>query len=98
MTGKQRAYVRSFANRLKPTHQIGKNGLTDSCIATIDEQLEANELVKINILNNCEYDKKTIAGELQKILKCEIIQVIGSKIVLYRQSSKEENRKITIPY
>ena len=57
LTGKQKRFLRSKANHLQPLIQIGKNGLTDAVINQIEEALEAKELIKVNILQNCDEDK-----------------------------------------
>lgn len=97
ITTKQRAYLRSLANTLKPTHQIGKNGITDGVIAELDEALEAHEIMKITVLESAMLDGKECARELAERLNAEIIQVIGFKIVIYRRASKDEDVKIVIP-
>ena len=98
INSKQRAYLRSLANTIKPTEQIGKSGITDALIAQLDESLEAHELLKINVLETAFISGKECAGILAEALGAEIVQVIGFKIVLYRQASKEEKRKIEIPF
>jgi len=97
ITTKQRAYLRSLANTLKPTHQIGKNGVTDGVIAELNEALEVHEIMKITVLESAMLDGKECARELAEKLGAEIVQVIGFKVVLYRKASKEENVKIVIP-
>ena len=64
LTGKQKRFLRSKAHHLQPLFQIGKNGLTESVIDQIEEALEAKELIKVNILQNCGEDKKEIAAKL----------------------------------
>ena len=67
LTGKQKRFLRSEANQLQPLIQIGKNGLTESVIELIEEALEAKELIKVSILQNCGEDKDEIAGNLQNV-------------------------------
>ena len=97
ITSKQRAYLRSMANTLKPTHQIGKNGVTDSVIAELNEALEAHELIKITLLESAMMSSKECAAELAEGLGAEIVGVIGFKITIYRRASKDENVKIELP-
>ena len=97
ITSKQRAYLRSMANTLKPTHQIGKNGVTDSVIAELDDALEAHEIVKITLLESAMMTGKECAAELAERLGAEIVAVIGFKITIYRRASKDENVKIELP-
>ena len=50
ITTKQRAYLRSLANTIEPTTQIGKFGIGDTVVDTVSKALEAHELVKLTIL------------------------------------------------
>ncbi len=95
LTGKQRSYLKSIANGIKPITQIGKNGITDSFISQLNDALEARELVKINILENNSLDTKETANEIVAITHSEFVQAIGNKIVLYRKS--RENPQIELP-
>jgi len=94
LTGKQRSYLKSLANKLETIMQIGKNGLTDDVLKSIDEALEARELVKINLLNNSLLDTKETALEICSKLNAEYVQSLGNKIVIYRES---EEKTIEIP-
>lgn len=97
ITTKQRAYLRSLANSIEPTTQLGKFGIGDNVIKTVSLALEAHELVKLTVLETAPLSPKEVMVELQEKLGCEAVQVIGRKVVIYRQSSKEENRKIILP-
>lgn len=97
ITTKQRAYLRSLANTIEPTTQIGKLGIGENVIKTVSAALEAHELVKLTILETCPSNPKEAMAELCEALGCEAVQVIGRKVVVYRRSSKEENRKIVLP-
>lgn len=88
MTGKERAHFRSMANTLQPIFQIGKNGVSDNSIKQIDDALEARELIKITVLETSGEDVREIAHEIAGEVNAEVIQVIGSKFVLYRKSKK----------
>ncbi len=95
MTSKQRAYLKGLASNLQPVYRIGKSSITPEVTKGIDEVLETRELVKINVLNNCADDIRDIANILESRTRSQIVQVIGNKIVLYRES--KENKKINIP-
>ncbi|MFJ7933588.1 ribosome assembly RNA-binding protein YhbY [Sporosarcina sp. NPDC096371] len=95
LTGKQKRFLRSNANQLQPLVHIGKSGLTQSVINQIDEALEAKELIKVTILQNCEEDKNDIAVKLDEQVGIEVVQVIGSIIVLYKES--KEKKRIELP-
>lgn len=96
MTSKQRAYLKGLAMNIDPILQIGKASLTDEIIYAIMEVLEARELVKISILKNCLDDPKIIADTIAKYTRSEVVQVIGKKIILYKQADIPEKRKIIL--
>ena len=89
--------MRSLANTIEPTTQIGKFGIGDTVIETVSKALEAHELIKLTVLETCPESPKEAMVSLCERLGCEAVQVIGRKVVIYRQSSKEENRKIVLP-
>ncbi len=89
MTTKERAKLRSIAMTMQPTTHIGKNGLTDEVVIQITEQLQAHELIKINVLKNCDYTAKEIANDIAESAGAEVVQVLGNKITLYKVSTKD---------
>ena len=95
LTNKQKSFLRSEANRLQPFVHIGKSGLTESVITQIEEALEAKELIKVTILQNCDQDKNEIAAKLEEQVGIEVVQVIGKIIVLYKESV--EKKRIELP-
>lgn len=95
MTSKQRAYLKGLAMTMDPIFQIGKSSLTPEFTKGIEEALEARELIKISVLKNCLDDPKEIAATLAEHTRSEVVQVIGKKIVLYRES--KEKKKIELP-
>lgn len=95
LTNKQRAYLKGLANSLNPVFQVGKNGVVPSVTEAVDDCLEANELIKISVLNNCDEPVRDIAEQLGGRTRSEVVQVIGKKIVLYRES--KNNKKIELP-
>jgi len=95
MTGKQRAYLRKLANTIEPVFQIGKAGVTPAVTTAIDQVLEAQELIKINVLKNCPYEVSDVCRMVSERAHGELIQVIGRKGVLYRPS--KENPVIELP-
>lgn len=88
MTGKERAKLKSIAQNLKDTFQIGKEGISTEFINQIDDYLEKNEIVKIRVLNNSSEDVKEAQAFLMEELNCEFVQQIGSIFVIYRESLK----------
>ena len=85
MTSKQRAYLRSLAMTMDPIFQIGKSSLTPEFTTAISEALEARELIKISVLQNCMDDPKELAQILAERPRSQVVQVIGKKIVLYKE-------------
>lgn len=94
ISSKQRAKLRSMANKISPTIMIGKGGVTDNLINQLGIELETRELVKGKILKSAELDAKTICNQLAKKLRAQPVQAIGSKFVLYRES--RENKQIEL--
>ena len=97
MTTKQRAYLKGLAMNLDPIFQIGKSSVTPELTAAVAEALEARELIKLSILKNCLDDGREIAAILAERTRSEVVQVIGKKIVLYKQAKDEKKRKIELP-
>jgi RNA-binding protein len=95
MTTKQRAYLKSMAMTMDPIYQIGKSSLTPEITDGIAEALEARELIKINVLKSCLDDINVLAHTLAERTRSELVQVIGRKIVLYKES--KEKKKIVLP-
>lgn len=80
----------------EPILQIGKSSLTPEFTQSVSEALEARELIKISVLQNCLDDPKSIAQTLAERTNSEVVQVIGKKIVLYREGKKDK-KKILLP-
>lgn len=100
MTSKQRAYLKGLAMTMEPVFQIGKNSLTPENTAAIDEALAARELIKISVLQNCMDDPRELAQIVSERTHSQVVQVIGKKIVLYREGKdekKNEKKKIVLP-
>lgn len=96
MTSKQRAYLKGLAMNLDPILQLGKSALTPEFTASAAEALEARELIKISVLQNCMDDPKSMAQMLAERTGAQVVQVIGKKIVLYKEGKKEK-KKIELP-
>lgn len=96
MTGKQRAYLKSLAMTMEPIFQIGKSSLTPELTAAVAEALEARELIKISVLQNCMDDPNELAAMVAERTHAQVIQVIGKKIVLYKEG-KDNRKKIELP-
>ena len=96
MTSKQRSYLKSLAMNTEPILQIGKSSLTPEFTASVAQALEARELIKISVLQNCLDDPKEMAQMLSERTGSQVVQVIGRKIVLYKEGQKDR-KKIKLP-
>ncbi len=96
MTSRQRAWLISLASKEKTILQIGKGGITPELTANVDEALAARELIKIGIGQNCLEDHREMASVLSERTQSEVVQLIGRKIVLYREGTGKK-KKILLP-
>lgn len=95
MTSKQRAYLKGLASTMDPVFQIGKASLTPEITEAVAEVFNTHELIKIAVLKNCFDDPKQMAQILSERTKSEVVQVIGKKIVLYKEN--KDHKKIFLP-
>ena len=96
MTSKQRSYLKSLAVNLDTIFQVGKGGITDELCAQLLNALNARELIKIKTLENSPLSAKEASNKIAEEIGAEVVQVIGTKIVLFRVSDNEKNRKIDL--
>ncbi len=97
MTSKQRAYLKSLASSLDSIFEVGKAGITPELRDAVSDALRARELIKISVLKSCDTDVKLLAETLAERTKSQVVQVIGRKIILYKQAKEEKDRKIILP-
>ena len=95
MTSKQRSYLKSLANSLDPIIQIGKSSLTPEVTQAVSEAFNTRELIKLAVLKNCADDPRAIAEMLAERTHSQVVQVIGKKIILYKES--KDHKKIVLP-
>ena len=86
LTSKQRAYLRGLATNESAIMQIGKGGISENLIKTVSDALEARELIKMSVLENCDETPKETANALAAAVSADVVGVIGRKIILYRES------------
>ena len=96
LTSKQRSHLRGMASTINPIFQIGKASMNPGLTQAVSEALDARELIKISVLNNCMDDPRELAETLAQRTRSEVVQVIGKKIVLYREG-KDDKKKIILP-
>ena len=92
LTSKQRAQLRAMANGLEPVVHIGKNGIGDDLVKQADDALDARELIKCRVLENCELTAREACDELSERTRSEQVQVIGTKFVLYRETHRKDKK------
>ena len=95
MTSKERAYLMSLAHNLDTILHVGKGSVTPEMTTAVEEAINKRELIKINVLKNCADDPKTIGQIIAERTHSQLVQVIGRKIVLYKEN--KDNPKITFP-
>lgn len=94
LNSKQRAALRSMAAQIQPIMQIGKGGVSENLAKTVSDALEARELIKLSVLENCDYTTRDIAEELAEATESEVVAVIGRRVVLYRESKTKKKIEV----
>ena len=96
LTSKQRAQLRGMASQIDTIVQVGKDGIGENLIKQVNDALEARELIKGHVLENSMLTAREAAEELKVAARCEVVQVIGNKFVLYRMQHDKSRRKIEL--
>ncbi|EPT65470.1 TPA: ribosome assembly RNA-binding protein YhbY [Streptococcus agalactiae] len=96
LTSKQRAFLKSEAHSMKPIIQIGKNGLNDQIKTSVRNALDARELIKVTLLQNTDEGIHDVAEVLEDEIGCDTVLKIGRILILYKESARKENRKISV--
>ena len=96
ITQKQRQFLRKSAHDLKPVVQIGKQGVGDATIMSVDQVLVTHELIKIKF-NDFQAEKQQLAEEIAERTYSTLVSIIGNTAILYRQSPNPELRKVVLP-
>jgi len=94
ITSKQRAKLRAIANDYDTILQIGKSGISAETVTQTSDALKARELIKLRVLNSSPLTAREAATELAEKADAQIVQVIGSRFVLYRRNPKEPKIEI----
>ena len=92
LTSKQRAQLRAMANPLEPVIHIGKGDIGDNLIKQADEALEARELIKCRVLETSLLNAREAADALAPAVRAEVVQVIGTKFILFRPSHRKDKK------
>ena len=94
ITTKDRAKLRGYAQKLEPTVLIGKAGVTDEVLNSVDGVLAKREIVKIKLLQNCDLSTNEVMEEVCQKLGADPVQQIGKVVVAYRFSTKKDAKHI----
>lgn len=94
LNSRQRAQLRGMANSLDAIFQIGKGGVGEQLIKQVNEALEARELIKLTVLETSPMKARECADTVAEATGSDVVQVIGSKFILYKQS--RENKQIVL--
>lgn len=94
LNSRQRAQLRAMANSMETIFQIGKSGVGENIIKQADEALEARELIKLRILESCPLSVRDAAEEIAAGVGADVVQVIGTRFILYRES--KDNKQIKL--
>lgn len=89
LTSKERAKLKALANSIDTILQVGKGGVIDTLVKQVDDALEARELIKLRVLENSLLDPRAVGQELADATASQVVQVIGSKVILYRRRKKD---------
>ena len=92
LKSKQRAQMRGLANHIDTILHVGKDGIGDNLVKQADDALEARELIKGKVLENCMLTSREAAEELAQKTRSDVVQVIGTKFVLYRPTHKKDKK------
>lgn len=92
LTSKQRAQLRGLANSIDTILIVGKEGIGDNLVKQANDALEARELIKGKVLENAMLTPREAAEQLAPLTRSEVVQVIGTKFVLYRESHKKDKK------
>jgi len=90
LNSRQRAQLRGLANGLDTIFQVGKGGLNEQLYTQVAQALEARELIKLRVLETAPVTARQAADEISKAVDADVVQVIGSKFVLYKESTEHK--------
>lgn len=96
LTSKQRAALRGKASCADPVFQMGKDGVTDGFLNSVDQALNARELIKVTVLKTAPLDPREAGEEIASKVRAELVAAIGGKIILYRYSKTVTNHVLEV--
>jgi len=89
LRGKQRRYLRGLANQLRPIVYVGKEGITDGLVQSVEDAYAHHELIKIRIERGCPLDRREIGQQLAARTRSHLVQILGQTVLLYRPDPEE---------
>ena len=96
LTSKQRAQLRALANGIDTILIIGKDGVSENVVKQANDALEARELIKCRVLDNALMSAREAADALAPLSRSEVVQVIGTKFIIYRPTHRRDVEKIVL--
>ncbi len=94
LNSRQRAQLRAMANDMETILQIGKSGILETTVKQVNDALEARELIKLRILETCPTSVRETADQLSQMTNSDVVQVIGSRFILYKESQNNKTIKL----
>lgn len=88
--------MRGLAHDVHPLVQIGKGGVTDGVIASVNAALDQHELIKVRFLEFKD-EKQDLAAQIAQLTGSEQVGMIGHVAIFYREQADPEKRKIQLP-
>lgn len=94
LNSRQRAQLRGMANSMETILQVGKGGVNENTVMQVKDALEARELIKLRVLETCPTTSRETADSLSELCNCDVVQVIGSRFILYKESQNNKTIKL----
>lgn len=94
LNSRQRAQLRAMANDMETILQVGKGGINDNTVKQVKDALEARELIKLRALETSPTTSRESADMLAEACDCDVVQVIGTRFILYKESKNNKTIKL----
>ena len=96
LSSSERKYLRGQAHHLEPVVLIGKNGIKDGTIESINKVLQTRELIKIKF-REVKDEKLSLSEKIAKKSHSEIVGLIGHTLIIFRLNPDSEKQQIHFP-
>ncbi len=94
LNSRQRAQLRAMANDMETILQVGKGGINENTVKQVRDALEARELIKLRVLETSPTNSRETADQLAEAVECDVVQVIGTRFILYKESKNNKTIKL----